>query len=109
MRDLASELEPVMLGAWPATDVERLDGWLLRAAEGHTSRANSIHVLGPSSRPLDDLMAYGMHWYQSRGLPVRFRLHDKGESAALDSELAPASIRSNTVETLWRTIDADKG
>ena len=110
MDDLAAALEPIVLDAWPAIEAERHDGWLLRAAEGYTSRANSIHVVGPRRLPLGDLLRYGLNWYRTRGLPLRFRLHDSGHPAELDGDLGPEFVRSPSVETLWRPIDGvDRG
>ncbi len=64
-------LERVADRAWQAPVVERLGGWLLRAAEGWTNRANSALPLGPADRDLDDAVRATQEWYEARGLPPK--------------------------------------
>ncbi len=44
--DQIIDLERVAAGHWRGTEEEWLGGWLLRAAEGFTGRANSALPLG---------------------------------------------------------------
>lgn len=59
-------LEHAAALAWPGTETQWLDGWLLRAAGGHTSRANSAVPLlfSSSTETLPEIIA----WYRQRGL-----------------------------------------
>jgi N-acetylglutamate synthase len=63
------ELERAAAGHWRGTEEEPLGGWLLRAAEGFTGRANSALVLGDPGLPLDEALAAVTDWYGARGLP----------------------------------------
>lgn len=63
-----AELEEAAALGWPALETERLGGWLLRAAEGWTRRANSALVLGDAGVP--DALERVEAWYAERGLPA---------------------------------------
>lgn len=66
-------LERVLLDTWPALEARIDNGWVMRANDGVTGRANSLAVLdlGPE-RPgrLDDVE----RWYAARGLPTLVRV-----------------------------------
>jgi N-acetylglutamate synthase len=64
------ELERVTAQHWRALEEEWLGGWLLRAADGFTGRANSALPLGDPGLPLDDALAAVTEWYRARGLPA---------------------------------------
>ncbi len=59
-------LEHAAALAWPGLEQQWLAGWLLRAAGGHTHRANSAVPLEPQAdlRAAPDIAA----WYRERGL-----------------------------------------
>jgi N-acetylglutamate synthase len=63
------ELERVTAQHWRGVEEEWLGGWLLRAAEGFTGRANSALPLGDPGLPLDAALAAVTGWYRARGLP----------------------------------------
>ena len=87
--DLAAilDLEETTFASWPDLAHERLDGWLLRFAAGHTKRANSVNVLHGDPRDLDTRIAAAEQRYRSRGLRPVFRLTPLAE-AGLDHALA---------------------
>jgi ribosomal protein S18 acetylase RimI-like enzyme len=64
-----TELERAAAAHWRGTEEEWLGGWLLRAAEGFTGRANSALPLGDPGLPLDEALAALTGWYRARGLP----------------------------------------
>ncbi|QCP00723.1 GNAT family N-acetyltransferase [Arthrobacter sp. 24S4-2] len=84
------ELEAAMDAAWPAPDREESGGWVLRAADGVTQRANSIW---PRSEPDESpaqrlaLLRDARAWYRNRRLPVIFQVFDDARSAALNAVL----------------------
>ena len=53
--------------AWPAPVRGRLGGWLLRAAENWTGRANSALAVGDPDRPLEAAIDAVVEWYGERG------------------------------------------
>jgi N-acetylglutamate synthase len=71
---LAQRVEAACLKGWPALHEIWLDGWLLRFAEGHTRRANSVNPLRPSSRDFREKIADCEATYRAQGLPVIFRI-----------------------------------
>jgi N-acetylglutamate synthase len=59
--------------AWPALQSLIADGWLLRFAQGHTKRANSVNALSAGAR-LDDIVDIALPLYRQFELPLIFRL-----------------------------------
>jgi ribosomal protein S18 acetylase RimI-like enzyme len=64
-----TDLERIAAAHWRGTEEEWLGGWLLRAAEGFTGRANSALPLGDPGMPLDQALDAVTEWYRARGLP----------------------------------------
>lgn len=67
--DEITGLERAAAAHWRGTEEEWLGGWLLRAAEGFTGRANSALPLDDPGLPLDDALGKVTGWYGARGLP----------------------------------------
>src|SRR5262249_18729532 len=63
-------LEAVAARGWPAPDTARLGGWLLRAGEGWTRRANSALLLAAPARPVPAALDAVRDWYAARRLPA---------------------------------------
>ncbi|MDP2779170.1 GNAT family N-acetyltransferase [Devosia sp.] len=93
----ASVLERAGLAAWPGIEVDWDGGWVRRAANGYTKRANSVQCLDPSDEgDVDARIANAVDWFSARGLPPVFRmtpLAGPGLAIALDG-------------LGWRSIDA---
>jgi ribosomal protein S18 acetylase RimI-like enzyme len=66
------DLERRAAGTWRAPRFERLGGWLLRAAEGFTGRANSALAAGDPGRPLPAAVEAVTAWYAGLGQPAMF-------------------------------------
>jgi ribosomal protein S18 acetylase RimI-like enzyme len=77
------DLEEAAAGGWRAPEETRMkgdwrrqgrwagvEGWLLRAADGFTGRANSALASGDPGMPLADAVAEVCRWYTARGLPA---------------------------------------
>ena len=62
------ELERVTARHWRGSEEQWLGGWLLRAAEGFTGRANSALPLGDPGLSLDAALAEVTGWYRARAL-----------------------------------------
>ena len=84
------DLERVMDAAWPAPDRDETGGWVLRAADGVTQRANSIW---PRTAPAGSvhespaLLREARAWYRSRRQPVIFQVFDNAHNEALNAFL----------------------
>ena len=80
-------LEVLALSAWPALEETAYDGWILRFANGHTKRANSINPLYPSTIDVEEKIAACERACERRGLPTIFRLTAFSEPVSLDRAL----------------------
>lgn len=72
--DLARRVEEACLNGWPALREVVFDGWLLRFADGHTRRVNSVNPIGPGSRDMREKVQYCETIYAAQGLPAIFRI-----------------------------------
>jgi len=90
-----TELERIASRHWRGTEEDRLGGWLLRAADGFTGRANSALPLGDPGLPLDDALAAVVRWYRARALPpmiaVPLPLEGDAPCHQLDNHLSERS------------------
>ena len=84
--DLLWRTEEACLAAWPAPRAVLMDGWLLRFGGGHTSRANSVNVVGLSRAAAAGKVAACAALYRDQGLRPIFRV----SSALPQPDLAPA-------------------
>jgi hypothetical protein len=64
-----TDLEAAAALSWRAPEQDRLGGWLLRAADGFTGRANSALPIGDPGLPLATAVQTVCAWYEARGLP----------------------------------------
>lgn len=80
------ELEVIAAKGWRAPEEERLGGWLLRAAQGFTGRANSALAAGDPGISLAEAVRAVRRWYAERELPamiaVPYPLGRPGDSDA---------------------------
>lgn len=87
MSDKIRFLEEVAANGHVALNVMQYDGWLLRFSNGYTSRANSVSVLYPSAKPLEEKIEYCEKCYEKQGLPTIFKLTDA------DTELSETLLK----------------
>ena len=71
-------LDRLAARAWPALEQVEVDGWLLRAAQGVTRRANSALPLS-DALPVEQVVAF----YRERDLPPVVQVSDQATDAAL--------------------------
>ena len=65
--------EECSFNAWPALQSVIAGGWLLRFAQGHTRRTNSVNALS-ASLELDDIVDFAGPLYRQQDLPLIFRV-----------------------------------
>ena len=87
------DLEELALTTWPALQQWLYDGWVVRFADGHTRRANSVNPLYSSRQEPLAKIAQCEQWYAERDLPTVFRLNTHTAPAALDRLLDARSYR----------------
>jgi ribosomal protein S18 acetylase RimI-like enzyme len=68
-RTATERLELIAARGWPAPETTHLGDWLLRAADGWTSRGNSALPIGDPGRSLSAAIDAVIDWYVERGLP----------------------------------------
>ena len=84
---LVRDLEEASFRAWPALKTKHLGGWLLRSANGHTKRANSVNVLKRDpGASLSERITLAEGHYASLKHPTIFRLTPLSEPE-LDARL----------------------
>jgi ribosomal protein S18 acetylase RimI-like enzyme len=93
--------------AWPALHGLVLQGWLLRASEGYTKRANSANAMQMGAE-LAGLLPRIEDFYARQGLPAIFRLTPLAHGGA-DAELERAGYQAVDPSLLMRTALADTG
>jgi GNAT superfamily N-acetyltransferase len=64
------EAERRAIASWPALVSEALGGWLLRASDGFSSRANSVLAVGDPGVPFDRAVERVLAFYDSQRLPA---------------------------------------
>ncbi|HET7385417.1 MAG TPA: GNAT family N-acetyltransferase [Nocardioidaceae bacterium] len=69
LRISAEDAERRALAGWPAPDTEPLGEWLLRAAGGFSTRANSTLAVGEPGLPVQRALERAEGFYAARGLP----------------------------------------
>ena len=78
MKDnLIRYLEELSLNAHPSLQTQHYDGWVLRFANGYSSRANSVNPLYPSMLTLKEKVEECEKRYFRHGLPCIFKVTEE--------------------------------
>lgn len=85
---LIRTIEEASFGAWPALAQVLDDGWVLRFADGHTKRANSVNGVYPGYGDVEAKIIRAEGWFRAQGLPTIFRVTPLAEPADLADRLA---------------------
>ncbi|NEE00523.1 GNAT family N-acetyltransferase [Phytoactinopolyspora halotolerans] len=104
-RRAVRDLEAAAARGWRALQTDRIGGWLLRAADGFTRRANSCMPLDDPGMALDDAIAAVRDWYAERGLPPCFQVPGPLELALGPALDARGWSRSEDVLVLTADVD----
>jgi ribosomal protein S18 acetylase RimI-like enzyme len=99
------ELDQICDLTWPATQKTEQSGWLLRAADGVTNRANSILPLAETLKSgspanIAEKFSAAQNFYQERKLPMIFQLALpiwQGLVDELKTKGAVETLRGNTM------------
>lgn len=104
-------LDRLAMQAWAPLEEQALAGWVLRAADGVTKRANSALPVGVDVSALDELLPRISAYYTARGLPVLAQVSDPAVHAALDergwSSESETAILTGPVATGGAGIQVD--
>lgn len=80
--DLTYPLESRLVNAWPAFEVELVEGWLLRFAEGYSKRANSATPIRAGARLDRELAGAILESFDARAIRPCFRLTGLADAGA---------------------------
>lgn len=103
------ELERIAFNAWPAFHCEKLGGWILRATNGVTRRANSVFPYGdPLANDVEEAIQRIVGFYNDRAIIPRFQMTAVSQPVNLDEILAKlgfavelaVAIRVTSIEQL---------
>ena len=100
-------LEEFCLNAWPSLQTQFYDGWILRFAEGYTRRSNSVSPLYPSKRNLAQKIQDCESNYQSRNLPVIFKMTSAVHPENLDQQLNARGYQMDAMTSVQTVPLAD--
>lgn len=104
------DLQTIAATGWGYTERAHLGDWELRAAGGHTSRANCALPIGDSGMPLDQTLEAVREWYTERGLPPRVQTVDGSPLDQAIAELGhteterPALRQCAPLPPAWETL-----
>ena len=90
MKEIESitDFELMTSEAWPAKESEKLDGWILRANDGITWRANTVLPLHElTTVTFDEAFEMVMKFYRCRGLSPAFKITSASIPIGLDLKL----------------------
>jgi GNAT superfamily N-acetyltransferase len=117
-------IEHACFAAWPALREMQVDGWLLRAANGLSRRANSANPLASASGNLDAVLAACEKFYYAQNLSVILRLpsfvdpsiqdralqrqyRSEGETLVMHTQIESARAEANTSVDISNTPTDD--
>lgn len=108
MLDHIRLIETLAMNAWPAEEVEMLDGWRLRFSWGVTRRANSVWPNRTRGQhPLNEKLDAVEAFYAARNLPARYQICPAQIPADLDQMLAARGYVEDA-STQVQTATADR-
>jgi len=105
---MVTTIEELSLNAWASLQTMLYDGWVIRFANGYTKRANSINPLYPSNVDVEEKLRFCELLYQSKKLPVVFKMTAAAYPGDLDEKLiqsgyqkeSPTSVQMMDLETI---------
>ena len=105
MKEYIRFLEEMAGNGHVALNTMLYDGWIMRFSNGYTSRANSVSVLYPSQKGIEEKVAYCEECYAKQGLPALFKVTE------IDTELTEYLMKrgySVVTPTDVMTLDLEK-
>ena len=100
---MIQKIEKISMNAWPAFETQEYDGWVLRFADGVTKRSNSVNPLYGSTIDIKDKIEYCEELYDSRNIPICFKITKDSYPKELDmllSKIGYVSIATTSVQVI---------
>jgi GNAT superfamily N-acetyltransferase len=82
------QLEEIAANAWPGLRCALVDGWMVRFAQGHTRRANSVLPWSAGGARLEDRIARCEALFRLEGQDSVFKIFPEAQPEDLDAQLA---------------------
>lgn len=102
LRISPGDAERRALAVWPAIESEPLGDWLLRAARGYSTRANSVLVIGSPGLPVPEAVQRVATFYADRGLPALAQVVVGSDEEAQLTGLGWVPARPGEDDTLFQ-------
>ncbi len=93
-------IEEISLNAWPSLQQILDDGWILRFANGHTKRANSVNPIYPGTQNVCEKVKRCEQIYLNKNLKPIFRITPLAYPENLDKILADAGFEKKGVSSV---------
>lgn len=91
--------EERLVNCWPAIDTLLMDGWVVRAANGYSGRANSASAVRIGARLDDALLREIVCFFRAQGLPPAIRV----------TPLAAPDVAERLAREGWRIVTRSGG
>ena len=98
--DLIRTIEEISLNAWPSLQQILYDGWILRFADGHTKRANSVNPIYLGNKNVYEKIQRCEQIYFNKNLRPIFRITPLAYPENLDEILAVAGFDKKDVTSV---------
>jgi len=93
-------IEEISLNAWPSLQQILYDGWILRFANGHTKRANSVNPLYRGSQDVHEKIKICEQIYASKNLQPIFRITPLASPEDLDEILTHSGFEKRDITSV---------
>jgi ribosomal protein S18 acetylase RimI-like enzyme len=103
---MLTSIEELSLNSWPSLQTVVYDGWILRFAHGYTRRANSVNPLYVSTLEVEQKISFCESLYESKNLPVTFKMTGQVHPSDLDERLASHGYQKDS-PTSVQVLDLD--
>jgi GNAT superfamily N-acetyltransferase len=92
---LIRTMEEMSITAWPSFQQVLMDGWMLRFANGYSTRSNSVQSIYPCSDDVVEKIRCCEALYASANLPAAFKISPLSQPPQLDSILESMGYRQH--------------
>src|SRR5579863_5674050 len=87
-------LERLHVRAWPASETERIDGWLWRWSGGGSQRANSVSTIDFTGNDVVAALDRVEARYRAKQAPSQFHTYDFAQPSGLPALLTARGYRA---------------
>jgi len=100
LRISESDRRGISLNAWPSLQQILYDGWILRFANGHTKRANSVNPVDKGTENVQEKIQRCQEVYSSKNFTTIFRITPLAHPENLDEILEASGFEKKDVSSV---------